>query len=473
MAIPAGTSDLQKYANLWNGYSSDKQSIILSAVSAPYATKQFFFGSRKVKYNGFVLGKTPIFKGGVTYSRYHVPNNDGTYDIYYEYDDNGNRNKYYGGTAAKLGKFTPDDPSNPDGGGTTVNSYVNQPYYYFYNFTEDTANPTNIVSGPFADLESKIFNSDGSQKSTTYPFFDELLDIGDNSRYPSYRVEYGRRRRPLGGESGSGPRNLTFGNARNGIVNGSLTMLFASNNTSYNEYTYINDWPKDAATSYPSGHSSQCMTVALMLGQMYAGYDTSKIRQYVAAAYQLGVGRTITRHHWQSDVIYGRLCAMMILPIVNAMSNGNSSFMSNYETVKNAIVGSVHPTGTITMTIVNNTGKSFSVDSNGLFYIAWPGQGHNGVYFYLQSPRANVTLPVGPSHWSNVKVEGNSSDPIFGAPFENDTKSNRLYVSMSDHTNIMDANPPLATSVVISGEVDPVSGKSILVDGGFYTMTIS
>lgn len=125
--------------------------------------------------------------------------------------------------------------------------------------------------------------------------------------------------------------------------------------------------------------------------------------------------------------------------------------------------------GTMTLTIVNDTGSALTVDSNGFFYVhdpELPQEMHSGVYLYLSNPRANITIPSGSSTWNNVAFEGNSSDPIVGYELNNGgSESPKLYKSISEHVNIIDAG--WASSIAISGE------SGVLVDEGSYTLTIT
>jgi hypothetical protein len=80
-------------------------------------------------------------------------------------------------------------------------------------------------------------------------------------------------------------------------------------------------------TSYPSGHSAQTWTTAMILLQAYHN-NVSKGLQYVRDAYSVGVARTVGRFHWNSDTMYGRLSATMIMPTINAMGLTASNYNS-------------------------------------------------------------------------------------------------------------------------------------------------
>ena len=90
------------------------------------------------------------------------------------------------------------------------------------------------------------------------------------------------------------------------------------------------DYPHDSARSYPSGHSAQSWGLAMLLGQI----RPSSIKTYMKNAWRFGVCRSIGRYHWNSDLLYGRLGSLMILPIINAM-NG-SGFHDGYNLLRSS-----------------------------------------------------------------------------------------------------------------------------------------
>ena len=72
------------------------------------------------------------------------------------------------------------------------------------------------------------------------------------------------------------------------------------------------------ASTYPSGHSSESWVFAILLMLML---PKDRIYDIYKAAYSFTVSRTIMRAHWNSDIIYGRLIATMIAPIVNSFGD--------------------------------------------------------------------------------------------------------------------------------------------------------
>lgn len=71
------------------------------------------------------------------------------------------------------------------------------------------------------------------------------------------------------------------------------------------------------ATTYPSGHSAGVWGIALFLMEMLP----DKWIEIYKAAYKFTVSRTIVRAHWNSDIIYGKLVASTIVPIIHAYNN--------------------------------------------------------------------------------------------------------------------------------------------------------
>ena len=142
-------------------------------------------------------------------------------------------------------------------------------------------------------------------------------------------------------------------------------------------------------------------TVAMMLGQMTG--DESRLEQYETAAYQVGVNRTVSRYHWNSDVIYGRLFGTMILPIINAMTGLRSS----YEETKQRVNGE-EPSDTvisINVCIENRKDEDVTLDGDLCLILANPTK--NGEYIgwmgvYNRTPHIHfadgpVTIPAGGS----------------------------------------------------------------------------
>lgn len=263
---------------------------------------------------------------------------------------------------------------------------------YFFNYTTKSDSDDNVykITGPFASYQDKIFKSFASANAnatitSTGIFLGNIAGIADDCRFPTFHPEYGRRR-PLGGltidsarvQDSTKTEAENRSNPLNGIAIGDVVSKFANTSAQYNNWGNHNvkeyDYPHDKPTSYPSGHTAQAFTIALMLGQMRAskvsGY--SEIADLIKNAYNLSVSRSINRFHWNSDLIYGRLFSTMILPLINAMSGiqtlyDNAKAIINGESVDTGSVdvtydsvydGGGSSTDNITIIVHNNSGDS-------------------------------------------------------------------------------------------------------------------
>lgn len=83
-------------------------------------------------------------------------------------------------------------------------------------------------------------------------------------------------------------------------------------------------WAKDQlyANSYPSGHSSAIWSVAMSLIEFYP----LKADLIMRAANDFALSRTISRYHWNSDVIQGKIAGSTINPVCHATSDYNQLF---------------------------------------------------------------------------------------------------------------------------------------------------
>lgn len=73
------------------------------------------------------------------------------------------------------------------------------------------------------------------------------------------------------------------------------------------------------ANSYPSGHSAYIWGVALFLIEVMP----DKAKEIIKAANEFALSRTITRYHWNSDTIHGRVIGSILVPILHATANYN------------------------------------------------------------------------------------------------------------------------------------------------------
>ena len=310
----------QTSQSVWDAYPRDVQQRILEAVAAPRATNHFFFGKKLVKF-------------------------DGVHD------------------------------------GTRLGNYTNYSYYWFSEAAQ-AGNDVFEIAGPFADLFSKMFTGSGfGTPTSTMNFFDNIMTIADNSRFPTFQDQYGRRR-PCGGAAGfeGSSRSPINGDPLNALYNIDISCIFADSQESSDRYAKEGGFVSERPKSYPSGHAAMVTTVALMLGQMTG--NESSLQQYMAKAYSVGVNRTVSRFHWNSDVIYGRLFGTMILPIINAMSG----IRNGYEQAKAVINSNPSPSEktpgkviTFTLKVRNNRSTAVTLDDKINFVLANPDP--NGFYY--------------------------------------------------------------------------------------------
>lgn len=228
------------------------------------------------------------------------------------------------------------------------------------------------IVGPFAKFENKTINSYATSSTdagitSTMIFLQNVANLADDCRYPTQGPNFGRRR-PLGGYNG-GPIGTYACDARvnndwtdtlNGISIGQVVRFFADESGqfagpgSWGDYTVSEyDFPHDAANSYPSGHTAQAFTYALLLSQMRASNlsDYTEVADLIKNAYKFSTARSVLRFHWNSDLVYGRLFGTFILPIINAMS----SIQIPYDNAKNAINGGSTPSQGGTATVQYNS----------------------------------------------------------------------------------------------------------------------
>lgn len=299
------------------------------------------------------------------------------------------------------------------------------------------------IEGPFSILANKnlypfISQTDGTAienaKTAVQKFIDKVLDIADNSRWPTYDTNYGRRR-PCSPTSGlaSGAYSSTVGHEQNAIYNISLTLMVADNQQQYDKWNAEdqNNHATERPAAYPSGHSSQIWTMAMLLGQM----NPENLISFMTGAYRYSYGRAVGRAHWNSDIIYGRLFATMILPIINAM-NG-SGWQEGYEAMKRAVVGSEQPGGDITVSFVVKNNRSSAVTIRKRINCVLANPDYSGNYYGWEGPynRYNavgdgdttetVTIPAGGSvtwqgsfeesaRWPGVRTFAGASAVAYG-----------------------------------------------------------
>lgn len=215
------------------------------------------------------------------------------------------------------------------------------------NTSETCADDEYIFDAPFSDWYDIMFtnhpalnairsdeNLNGDETSQCQ-FAIKLAGIFDDSREFTLTRKYGRRR-PLGGEaSGTAMNNTVNNDPINGLQAATASRFLTDNRSGswgYNNQNDVaDDYPHDSAKSYPSGHSAQSWGLAMVLSQI----KPAKIKDYMREAWKFGMCRSIGRYHWNSDILYGRLTSLMILPVINAM-NG-SGFHDGYNLLRSSV----------------------------------------------------------------------------------------------------------------------------------------
>lgn len=187
--------------------------------------------------------------------------------------------------------------------------------FYRYEFVETTESQYNADNTNRYKLEGP-FSGIGGIDSSSLSYVKVVQDIGDDAgRAPIFNLNYGRVR-PLGHVDTDKNERVPLdpGNIWNSIYNATMVVIISGDPTKDDNI----DLNSDAPTSYPSGHAAQTWTVAMILLQAYHdSIDTAL--NYIREAYRVGVARTVGRFHWNSDTMYGRLWATMIMPVINAM----------------------------------------------------------------------------------------------------------------------------------------------------------
>lgn len=350
--------------------------------------------------------------------------------------------------------------------------------YKGFKFTETNQDTGIYIEGPFSDFHgiwTYGHTSSLNNLNVTENFICDALEIADNSRYPFYLNQFGRKR-PCGGYPRISARDTTsvnyynglangYGSPLNGIINASLTAIVADydaeRNKVANQFGHVTEFPK----SYPSGHSSQIWTMAMLLGQAKSEKDQSAIIKYMKGAYMYSVARTVDRYHWNSDCIYGRLFGTMILPIINAMRGMQSGYGALKQFVNKEYSGDQWKANLI---IKNQTNQQISSTGEIRLY----AKNHIGVDTYL--PGASVTagslysFNVGENDFSNEDVHCvMHGDPTMDDSYDGEAINEVRFYDYRHYNNI-DAgfNATLDTS-------DPRCDSTLKKSGGTYVIKIT
>ena len=149
--------------------------------------------------------------------------------------------------------------------------------------------------------------------------YDLIANVGKRSRsWLQDGAYYGRKRPGQGASDGSSPSGAA----------GVLVNLDIENSdgtpTGYSDAAAFDRDSRAAvyANSYPSGHSSAVFAGALFLIELMP----RKADLILKAANLYAMDRQITRYHWLSDTIIGRLVGAAVMPVMRGSSDYSSLF---------------------------------------------------------------------------------------------------------------------------------------------------
>lgn len=350
-------SDSEVIEGDWESYDKNKRTLIMQAALIPcaedgtfYSTKYFIFD--KIYDCKYTLARE--YQEEVNFKSYafkEIP--------YSEYDES-NKNHYkIEGAFADLGLMIVDNGGSPkDIREITTNDLATSDNYYNAKFQidGDTLKLYNISTDEYGSYFSEdtydtyiINNFAGTttvpkfHKDPNLTFLKQIQAIGDSAgRGPAYRVNRGRTR-PLNSNSSSGTGRYSIkdhsvseasGHRLNSIFNRTLVQRYAEDEKMFLSMITVDEINADGPASYPSGHASQTWAVAMLLAQVYCK-DLPQVKKYMRGAYKVGLERSLARFHWNSDIMYGRLFATMIMPIINA----NPLFDDAYDALTNELIG--------------------------------------------------------------------------------------------------------------------------------------
>ena len=153
-----------------------------------------------------------------------------------------------------------------------------------------------------------------SDSGATASFVSDIASIGRGLRRPLQLGAYYGRRRPGQSE--------TDGVSKSGAAGVLMDMTIDNIDGSPSGYGREGDYNTHEANSvpansYPSGHSSGIWAVALMLIEAMP----QKAALIMKAANTYAMNRQITRYHWNSDTILGRVAGATIAPMMRASSD--------------------------------------------------------------------------------------------------------------------------------------------------------
>lgn len=348
-------------------------------------------------------------------------------------------------------------------------------YYNYYNSSDPTdsfykvSNGNNYFKGTFnADVIGRDLS--GYIKTTNFTdLLEYTREAAGRNRLTTLDPQYGRKR-PCQGNTEQSTKWISSTNrAKSYLYDRSIDYILGVPGTYWDDtgHRAYKDLDADlnydsgegsdgnparwiSANTYPSGHSSEIWAEAMMMIELFP----NRYIDIYKAAYAYTVSRTIVRAHWNSDIIFGKLGATTIVPILHAMSN--------FDTVYNNAVTALNnpPETGPSITINNNTGASakitgevYIITSQGMIYgyieningvPVNEGHKNSGYNIYTIPAGVSVTaqlyienpynIPLGTSLSFDDSVEINSPIRVYGINSQNERNKSTFICSDPDQT---------------------------------------
>lgn len=328
--------------------------------------------------------------------------------------------------------------------------------YPRYIFEKDN-NGEFTIEGPFTDLAG-IFRYNAINKNELEQFISNVLEIADNSRFPTQDPNYGRCRPGCTCTRQGGEANPIHGSKENELYNISISCIVADTDEEKERWSQEDGFAADSPRSYVSGHSAQIVAMALILSQL----NPDKTIDYMRKAHEYSVNRSIARFHWNSDCIQGRLFGTMIAPILRAMTG----LQSGFDKVKQWIE-SPKPEGDWSAKIIIKNETGSSIDSTGeiRLYV----DNHIGVNTYLpnaQSIGPAYTFEPGENEYDGINCILNGDDYMDDS--YNESVINEIRIYDYRHWNNIDAGFNATLDID-----DPRCDSTLKKSGGTYVIKLT